>query len=96
MSRITPPCLALALALNLGLGAALARADLTQTDGQVSLQASSVATPARGSSMAQVEAKFGAPQAKHEAVGNPPIARWDYPQFTVYFENSHVIHAVAH
>ncbi|MFY2764928.1 hypothetical protein [Arenimonas sp. MALMAid1274] len=58
--------------------------------------------PARGASMGQVEAKFGAPQQKHAPVAgpnsrrsNPPITRWDYPGFSVYFEYSHVVDAVA-
>jgi hypothetical protein len=29
------------------------------------------------------------------AVGQPPIARWVYPSFVVYFERNLVIHAVA-
>ena len=28
------------------------------------------------------------------AVGNPPISRWEYPGFVVYFEHEHVIHSV--
>jgi hypothetical protein len=28
------------------------------------------------------------------AVGRPPISRWEYPGFIVYFEHEHVIHAV--
>ena len=27
---------------------------------------------------------------------HPPITRWDYEGFSVYFEHQHVIHAVAH
>ena len=27
--------------------------------------------------------------------GKPPITRWDYDGFSVYFEHQHVIHAVA-
>ena len=46
--------------------------------------------------MKVVEARFGAPAARHEAVGKPPITRWDYKGFTVYFEYDHVVHAVAH
>jgi hypothetical protein len=46
-------------------------------------------------SMAQVEARYGAPAEKVAAVGQPPIARWVYPAFIVYFEGHHVIHAVA-
>jgi hypothetical protein len=54
-----------------------------------------VAGPARGLSMAQVERAFGEPSQRYAAVGEPPITRWVYPQFVVYFEHSHVIHAVA-
>lgn len=59
----------------------------------------SVSLPTRGSSMAQVEARFGAPTQKYPAVGgsnkhNPPITRWAYSNFNVYFENSHVVDAV--
>jgi hypothetical protein len=55
--------------------------------------------PKRGASMASVEAAFGAPTTKHAPVGGgsahtPPITRWDYPAFSVYFENSHVVNAV--
>jgi hypothetical protein len=50
--------------------------------------------PDRGSSMAAVQSRFGEPTTRHSAVGNPPIARWDYPQFAVYFENDRVLHAV--
>ena len=55
--------------------------------------------PARGQSMAQVEAKYGAPSQKLEPRGGqsaawPVIHRWVYPQFTVYFENDRVVNAV--
>lgn len=53
------------------------------------------ALPTRGTSMAQVEARFGVPAEKYAAVGQPPITRWVYPSFVVYFEYSHVVHAVA-
>jgi len=54
----------------------------------------SVNAPQRGITMSKVEAKFGAPAERHAAVGQPPITRWDYPQFSVYFEHDHVIHSV--
>jgi len=54
-----------------------------------------VDTPARGLSMVQVEQKYGAPSERVPAVGQPPIARWVYPSFVVYFERNLVIHAVA-
>jgi hypothetical protein len=45
--------------------------------------------------MATVEAKFGAPQTRHPAVGKPAITRWDYANFSVFFEGERVIDAVA-
>ena len=55
--------------------------------------------PTRGMSMAQVERHFGAPGAKLPTRGGgskyqPPINRWVYPGYVVYFERSTVIHAV--
>jgi hypothetical protein len=50
--------------------------------------------PDRGSSMATVEGRYGEPASRHAAVGDPPITRWDYPQFSVYFEHERVLHAV--
>jgi hypothetical protein len=57
-------------------------------------QAASVAAPSRGTSMARVEQVFGPPSERAAAVGQPPISRWVYPTFTVYFEYDHVVHAV--
>lgn len=59
-----------------------------------------IALPARGQSMAQVEARFGAPSERMDPRGGqkrqwPTINRWVYPAFTVYFEKSRVIDAVA-
>ena len=55
--------------------------------------------PSRGMSMAQVEAKFGAPSDRLDPRGGqkrqwPTITRWTYPAFTVYFERSKVIDVV--
>lgn len=50
--------------------------------------------PAKGMLKSQVEQQFGAPVSKSEAVGNPPISKWDYGSYTVYFENDHVITSV--
>src|SRR3546814_8527112 len=57
--------------------------------------------PSRGMTMAQVEARFGAPAERLDARGGqkrqwPTINRWVYPGFVVYFEKSRVIDAVAH
>ena len=61
---------------------------------------SKVAMPTRGQTMAEVEAKYGAPTEKLEPRGGqkrqwPTINRWAYPNFTVYFEKSRVIDVVA-
>lgn len=58
-------------------------------------QSASLERPARGDTTAQVEARFGAPEQVVPAVGQPPISRWVYPDFTVYFEGDRVLHAVA-
>jgi hypothetical protein len=56
--------------------------------------------PKAGMSMSAVESSYGAPSERHAPVGGsveqqPPITRWDYPGFSVYFENDRVIHSVA-
>jgi len=56
--------------------------------------AAPVKLPPRGSTMNSVEAAFGAPSQREPAVGEPPITRWDYPAFVVYFEHDKVIHSV--
>ncbi|MDX1572438.1 MAG: hypothetical protein R3341_00330 [Methylophaga sp.] len=56
--------------------------------------AEGVLRPSRGMSMDQVEAKFGLAVEKRPAIGEPPITRWRYPQFDVFFEHHLVIHSV--
>ncbi len=91
----------LRITLALGLAAAglapLAQADVLLIERTES--AREMDLPRRGELMTQVERRFGAPKAKHAAVGGasavqPPITRWDYPDFSVYFENSHVVNSV--
>lgn len=50
--------------------------------------------PSRGMTQASVESTFGAPQQTDAAVGDPPISKWHYKDFVVYFEYDRVIHAV--
>jgi hypothetical protein len=71
-----------------------ARAETIVIDGQVSVVKSDIARPDRGMTMRAVEAKFGAPRERHPTVGTPPITRWDYDRFAVFFEKDRVIHAV--
>ena len=87
MNRLIPALAAIAL-----LSTPFVKADtllVERTD-----QAHVSAVPKRGASMSQVSSQYGAPVTKHAAVGKPPITRWDYPAFSVYFEYTHVIDAV--
>jgi hypothetical protein len=70
------------------------RAETIAVENGIAVKESDIATPARGMTMDQVSTKFGAPVSKTPAVGKPPISRWEYPGFVVYFEHEHVIHSV--
>ena len=87
VKTIATTCMLLALA-----GAA--RADTLLIDGVESDAQSASTRPRSGMSMTAVESTYGAPAQKHATVGQPPITRWDYSNFSVYFEHEHVIHAV--
>jgi hypothetical protein len=83
-------------------GCALAGSALADTvviNDQVQVRESQVNRPKRGATMDEVEKQFGAPVTRHPTVGggtpqHPPITRWDYNGFSVFFEGDHVIHAV--
>ena len=70
------------------------QAEVVAVDSGIAVKESDVATPSRGMTMNEVSTKFGTPTNKVPAVGHPPISRWEYPGFVVYFENDHVIHSV--
>ena len=55
--------------------------------------------PTRGMTMDTVRARFGEPAQRFNPVGgnkpqHPPITRWGYANFTVYFEHDKVIDVV--
>ncbi|WP_405220152.1 hypothetical protein [Lentisalinibacter sediminis] len=50
--------------------------------------------PTRGMTMQKVQSEWGQPAMRRAPVGEPPITRWEYPGFVVYFEHNRVIHAV--
>ena len=77
------------------LAAPLALADTVVVGDTIAVRESQTSVPTRGMRMKLVEARFGAPKARHAPVGKPPITRWDYEGFSVYFEYDHVVHAVA-
>jgi hypothetical protein len=57
---------------------------------------SGLVRPQRGETMNEVYAGFGEPTSVRDAIGDPPISRWVYPQYTVYFEHQTVIDVVVH
>lgn len=50
--------------------------------------------PVTGQKKRSVQAKYGQPMASSGPSGEPPITRWDYENFSVYFESETVIHSV--
>jgi len=93
-TRRIPAALLCGLVYSLGtVGTAMA--ETIVVDDQVQIRDSGVQKPKRGITMTQVEAKFGAPVTKHDAVGQPPITRWDYQGFSVFFEHDRVIDSVS-
>jgi hypothetical protein len=57
-------------------------------------QQQQIVKPALGMSMDVVKQQFGNPVTQSPARGEPPITRWEYNQFVVYFESEVVIHSV--
>lgn len=62
--------------------------------GTQTLESKQIARPTTGTTKAQVKSQFGAPIKESAPKGKPPISNWEYAEFTVYFENDHVIHSV--
>ncbi len=50
--------------------------------------------PTNQMTMGQVRRMFGEPNERIGAVGDPPISRWVYDRYTVYFEYDKVISSV--
>ena len=84
------------------VGCALASAAVAETlvvNDELQVRDSQLDRPKRGLTMDQVEKQFGAPTTRHPTVGGtsqqqPPITRWDYNGFSVFFEGERVIHSV--
>jgi hypothetical protein len=76
-----------------------ALAEIVVVNDQVQVRESQIDRPRRGSTMSEVEKRFGAPTARRPTVGGnsphqPPITRWDYNGFSVVFERDRVIDTV--
>ncbi len=78
----------------LAISVPIAAQNLSMPEGQRAAQAET-GQPTRGMTMRQVESSFGSPLRRRAPVGDPPITRWEYDGFIVYFEHKHVIHSVA-
>jgi hypothetical protein len=90
MTRIV---LAMALgAITLFTAVSAANADVLLID-EVR-QADAMALPSNGMDKDKVLARFGQPAQMHEPVGDPPITRWDYERWSVYFEYDLVLYTV--
>ncbi len=72
----------------------LGHTQMTNSPGAIGQPTAVSTLPDRGTSMQQVENMFGQPREKLTSVGNPPVTRWIYNDFTVYFEHQYVIHTV--
>ena len=70
-----------------------AQADTLKMEGMSA--GSGDARPTRGMTQNSVQSKFGSPVTVKAPVGDPPITRWEYKDFVVFFEYDRVIHAVA-
>lgn len=55
-----------------------------------------VPRPTRSMSMDQVSQRFGQPLTAYPSVGEPPITRWDYNNYSVFFEYDLVLTSVLH
>ncbi len=52
--------------------------------------------PDNGLTMERVKQRYGEPRERHAAVGDPPITRWVYDDYSVFFEYNLVIESVVH
>jgi len=59
-------------------------------------QAGNMDVPVNGMTTGEVRARYGEPATAHAPVGDPPITRWDYGQWSVYFEYDIVLFTVLH
>ena len=89
------PSLLTVCLLCLGPLSASAEVIVVDRDGERVVRVRTDATvPGRGMTKEAVESAFGEPNRRVSAIGDPPISRWEYDGFTVYFENDHVLHTV--
>ena len=90
------------VALYMGVGFAFAPGAYAADDnspgnqaGESGMVESQQGFPSRGLSSKTVMTEFGEPLSRSGPVGNPPISRWSYDGFNVFFEGDLVITTVS-
>ena len=86
----------LLLLLSLGLTMSVGAQNMDMSAADRSATFDEAGKPTRGMTQEAVEANYGAPQNVRDAVGDPPITRWDYESYSVYFEYDVVLFSVLH
>jgi hypothetical protein len=59
-------------------------------------QADRMDLPTNGMKQSDVRNRYGVPAKEDAPVGDPPITRWDYNGWSVYFEYDLVLYTVLH
>jgi len=72
------------------------QADVLKIEGGEAQVITNANVPTRGMTKSEVRKRYGEPSSKKAAVGQPPISRWDYPGYSVFFEHHIVLHTVVH
>ena len=86
--------LQLLITVGIGLTVSVGAQNLNIGSAEQSAATNPSGKPIRGMKSDQVRANFGMPQTIRNPVGNPPIIRWEYSNFVVFFEYDTVIHAL--
>jgi len=85
----------LLIALSLGFAVSGHAQNLDMSASDQSSTFDQAGKPTRGMTQESVEATYGGPTNARAAIGEPPITRWEYANFVVFFEFDKVIHAVS-
>ena len=89
ISQVIRICIAFSLIISFSI-----QADVIKMPAEAPQVVTSDAAPARGMTKNQVESHYGAPHSIIGPIGDPAIFRWDYPQYSVFFEHNYVLHSV--
>ena len=81
-------------AVSIGLLSIVNAQNLDMSGAEGSTTFDQAGKPTRGMTQERVQSNFGAPQSTVAAIGDPPISRWEYAGFVVFFEYDKVIHSV--